>query len=103
MAFPQNVKENLSDVLGIDPRICCLVDVKRWPRLLKPMEHLLPMQLTEANVVLMNKTDLVSGEELSSVRESVESFCGADTRIYEVSLVSGIDAGILGDILGIGE
>lgn len=99
MAFPQNVKENLVDVLGIDPRICCLVDAKRWNRLLRPMEHLLPLQLKEADTVLINKTDLVSEEELASVHDSVMSFCGPQTKIFHVSLIDGIDKGILSEIL----
>ena len=100
MAFPQNVKENLHDALEIDPRICCLVDAKRWMRLLKPMEHLLPFQLKEADTVLINKTDLVSEEELAAVHESVQSFCGSKAKIYHVCLAEGIDKEIFSDILG---
>ncbi len=100
MAFPQNVKENLSDALGIDSRICCLADAKRWSRLLRPMEHLLPLQLQEADVVLINKIDLISEEALQAVRESVSGFCGPEAEIFAVSLNSEIDAGILDRILG---
>lgn len=100
MAFPQNVKENLSDTLGIDARICCLVDAKRWPRLLKPMAHLLPLQLKEADVVLINKIDLVDESVLDGVRESAAGFCEPAARIFPVSLNDGIDESILGSILG---
>lgn len=100
MAFPQNVKENLSDTLGIDARICCLVDAKRWPRLLKPMAHLLPMQLKEADAVLINKIDLLDASALAAVRESVAGFCAPETRIFPVSINGGIDEGVLDFILG---
>ena len=100
MAFPQNVKENLAQTLGIDARICCLADAKRWPRLLKPMEHLLPLQLKEADVVLVNKIDLVDAAALDSVRESVTGFCGAETEIFSVSMNSEIGADVLDRILG---
>ena len=100
MAFPQNVKENLSNTLGIDARICCLADAKRWPRLLKPMEHLLPLQLKEADVALINKIDLADAAALDSVRESVTGFCGPKTDIFSVSLNSEIGADILDRILG---
>ena len=103
MAFPQNVKENLADALGIDARVCCLVDAKRWPRLLKPMEHLLPLQLKEADVVLINKIDLVDEEALCSVRESAAGFCGPQAEIFEVSLNSEISTEILDRILGSGN
>ena len=100
MAFPQNVKENLREALGIDARICCLVDAKRWPRLLKPMEHLLPLQLQEADVVLINKIDLIDEDMLRSVRESVTGFCEPEAEIFPVSMNSGIDIQILDRILG---
>ena len=100
MAFPQNVKENLREVLGIDARICCLADAKRWPRLLKPMEHLLPLQLAEADTVLINKTDLVDEAALAAVFESVKSFCPPDAEIFPVSMNSGLNTCIFDRILG---
>ena len=100
MAFPQNVKENLAETLGIDSRICCIVDAKRWPRLLKPLEHLLPLQLKEADVVLLNKIDLIDESALASVRESVAGFCSPDTRTFPVTINGGLDEGILDSILG---
>ena len=100
MAFPQNVKENLAETLGIDSRICCIVDAKRWPRLLKPLEHLLPLQLKEADVVLLNKIDLIDKSALASVRESVAGFCSPDTRTFPVTINGGLDEGILDSILG---
>ena len=100
MAFPQNVKENLADSLGIGARICCLVDAKRWSRLLKPMEHLLPQQLKEADAVLINKIDLIGEDALESVRESVAGFCEPEAEIFPVSMNSEIGACILDRILG---
>ena len=100
MAFPQNVKEHLADSLGMDSRICCLVDAKRWPRLLHAMEQLIPQQLKEADVVLVNKTDLIEAEALQSVRESVSEFCTPETTIVPVSLNQMIDVRIFDRILG---
>ena len=100
MAFPQNVKENLYQALGIKARICCLADAKRWPRLLGAMESLISIQLQEADVVLLNKTDLIGEESLASVRESAAGFCGPGCAIYPVSLQNGIDSAVLDKILG---
>ena len=100
MAFPQNVRENLHDALGVESRICCLVDAKRWPRLLKPMEHLLPQQLKGAETVLINKTDLIDENALRSVRESVTGFCEPEAAIFPVSMNQKVDACILDRILG---
>lgn len=102
MAFPQNVKENLRDSLAMDSRICTLVDAKRWSSLFKPMEHLLPYQLSEADIVLINKTDLVSEDELAVVRKSVAGFCNK-AQIYNVCLNGEIGTDILDSIIGRGE
>ena len=64
------------------------------------MEHLLPLQLQEADVVLMNKIDLVDEAALEAVRESVLGFCEPEARIFPVSMNSALDAGIFDSILG---
>ena len=101
MAFPQNVQDNLRDALGLDSRICCLADAKRWPRLLKPMEHLLPLQLKNADTVLINKTDLIDGDALRSVEESVSGFCER-AKIFKVCLNENVGTDVLDSILGRG-
>ncbi len=100
MAFPQNVKENLTDALGINARICCLVDGKRWQRLLKPMGHLLPLQLNDADTVLINKIDLIDSDTLDFVCASAAEFCKPSVKLFNVSMNSELDVGIFNSILG---
>ncbi len=100
MAFPGTVRENLAEQLGIQARVVCLTDAKRWPRLLNAMGDLLPLQLQGADVVLINKTDLVDEEALQAVRESVAGFTGPDAAIFPVCLNEGVEPAILDRILG---
>ncbi len=42
-------------------------------------------QLEDADVIILNKIDLVGREDLSRVRDRLKSFAGADKTIYETS------------------
>lgn len=87
MAFPDTIRENLEQYLEVPPQVLCLVDAKRWRKLLGPMGHLLPHQLRGAHKVLVNKIDLVSQEELAWIKESIAAF--NDTA--EIEAFSAID------------
>jgi len=74
VAYPHNIKENLQYSLKIDSRIICVADAQRWQRLLRPMGMLVGDQLREADVILMNKIDLVDNKTLGEVDRSLEGF-----------------------------
>lgn len=93
VAFPNNIRENLERYLDEPAQVLCLVDAKRWRKLLGPMAHLLPYQLQGAHKVLINKIDLVSQEELAWIKESIagfndtadlEAFCAIETVPAEI-------------------
>ena len=71
VAFPYNIKENVEGSLGIHCKIVCLTDAQRWKRLFRAMDHLFRYQLMEADVVLVNKIDLVDQEAVDKVIEDV--------------------------------
>lgn len=73
LAFPDSIRDNLEDNLGISCRICCLADAKRWERIVQAMNELVSDQIASADVVLINKVDLVDEETMRSVEESVRS------------------------------
>ena len=99
VAFPQAIKDNLINALRMTPRAVCLVDAQRWMRLLRPMEKLLPFQLKGADVVLINKADLVDEETRQAVKESVSQYSG-DAELVLCSAKDGIDISVLERILG---
>lgn len=74
VAFPDSIRENLQRFLDYPPQVICLVDARRWRKLLGPMEQLLPHQLRGAHKILINKVDLVSEEELAWIRSSIAAF-----------------------------
>lgn len=93
VAFPDNIRSNVERILGFAPQVTCLVDAKRWRKLLGPMEHLLPHQLKGCHKVLINKVDTVSAQELEWIVQSVatfnseaklETFCAVETIPEEI-------------------
>jgi G3E family GTPase len=87
IAYPTNMRENLLDALGLESRICILVDASRWRRLITPMRELLRGQLVGADSVLINKTDKVDEETLAGVERDILEFEPAST-IFRISALS---------------
>ena len=71
VAFPCNIKENLTNALGMECHIVCLADAKRWKRLYNAMDNLLEYQLRDADLILVNKADLVDEATLAEVEEMI--------------------------------
>lgn len=99
VAFPQSIKSNLENSIELPVRVATLADAQRWNKLLRPMEKLLPFQLADANVILLNKCDLVDEETLNSVAESVKSF-NSEAELCLVSAKEGISNEVLDKVLG---
>ena len=76
VAFPCNIKENLTGALGMECRIVCLADAKRWKRLNNAMANLLEYQLRDADLILVNKADLVDEATLAEVMDNVRAYNG---------------------------
>lgn len=72
LAFPSSIRNNIRECLGITCHICCLADAKRWDRIRLAMEQLVYDQLEEADIILVNKIDLVDSETLSKVIGSIK-------------------------------
>ena len=71
VGYPASIQRTIQNVLGLDSKICIIVDPKRWNRIEKPLEQLLSGQFENADVVLINKKDLVDQETLVRVITSV--------------------------------
>ncbi|MDR1901237.1 MAG: hypothetical protein LBQ88_03000, partial [Treponema sp.] len=74
-------------------KICCLADASRWKRMLIPLKNVIEPQLEEADIVLINKTDLVGADVLSEVSDSIKAF-NAEAAIYPISALQPIDTAI---------
>lgn len=74
MAYPSRIKENIREHFQeVECRLLCLVDAKRWRRMQKVPElrQFSCDQLEGADVILVNKCDLVTEEELGETDTSV--------------------------------
>jgi G3E family GTPase len=69
-------------------RVLTVVDAERWPMLLEVVEPLITSQLASADVVAVNKTDVVGGEALATVIEDVRALAG-DAEVLPVSAGTG--------------
>ena len=77
MAFPSSIKKNLQAALGKECKIICLTDAQRWKRLFAAMSHLFRDQILDADVVLVNKADLVDSETIEKVMADVRGLNGS--------------------------
>lgn len=102
VAFPNSIRQNLQESLGIPAQIVCIADAQRWERLVKPLAHLLPLQLEGADLVLLSKSDLVSLEELEAARESICS-CNRQTSLACISTIDGIPKDVFDQIMEWGD
>ncbi len=73
LAFPYMIRKNLRDALGKECKVVCLTDAQRWKRLFAAMEQLLCDQMQGADVVLVNKADLVEQETIDRVTADIRS------------------------------
>ena len=74
IAHPGSMQQTIKKGLGWPAYITTVVDAKRWKRLARAMETMVIGQLEDSSKVLLNKSDLVDGEELELVKESVHSY-----------------------------
>ncbi|KNZ41890.1 GTP-binding protein [Acetobacterium bakii] len=99
VAYPQNIRETINQSMpDIDCVVTCVTDAKRWKRLIRPMEMLLKDQLDAADVILINKADMVDEDTFAEVEASIKTFnneaaffkiCAAqeiDTKVFDVML-----------------
>lgn len=75
VAYPHNIRETITQSMpDVECVVTCVTDAKRWKRLIRPMEMLLKDQLTAADVILINKVDMVDGDTLAEVETSIKTF-----------------------------
>ncbi len=97
VAYPSNIKENL-DAAGYDSKIICVADAKRWKRYIVPMGMLMSLQLEKAEIILLNKTDIASKEEISDCISSISSY-NQTAELIKISASTKIAADIMNEVL----
>ena len=74
MAYPDNIRDVLREEAGKQASILALADAKRWKRVVRAMPQFVISQLKDADVILVNKKDLVSPEEMETVQKEVAGY-----------------------------
>ena len=90
VAYPINMRDNIRSALGVNSRICILVDASRWQRLLIPMNGLLRGQIEGSDIVLINKSDLADEEALQKVEADILGF-EPNAVIRRISALAEVD------------
>ena len=74
MASPDLIRREIRDDLNEPAAILALADAKRWKRVLRAMPDFVESQLRDADVILVNKIDLVDEDELRTVCEQAAAY-----------------------------
>jgi G3E family GTPase len=98
LAFPGSIRANVTEALDLTCRICCLADAKRWSRIMRAMEQLVTDQMESADMILINKIDLVDEETVKEVRESITGI-NDKAVIAEISANGELPVGIFEKVL----
>lgn len=91
VAFPHNIRKTINQSLPeLEVSVTCITDANRWLRLLRPMEMLLEGQLEAADVILVNKIDMVDRLTLCEVEASIRTF-NNQAEFFSISAAQAID------------
>lgn len=71
VAAPGSIAENISKYSGHDVRIVTLVDASRWERIKMALAMLLESQLEPADIICINKVDLVEEPIIDDVERDI--------------------------------
>ncbi len=98
LAIPRQMRDNLEKTMGVHAKICTLVDASRWRRILVPLQNILRQQLADANIIVINKTDLVDDDEMEFINDSLSDF-NCDAKRIVVSASSKIPSEFISALL----
>ena len=101
VACPGNVRDSILEFI---PSIECvrtavLCDAERLPLLVKAIANLAPQQIEDADVLLLNKIDLVDGEKLQAAEALLREY-NAGAPIFRICAKDGIDEAVFAAVTG---
>ena len=99
MATPGSMRDNIERYGDCPVRVVTLVDASRWQRIVRALSILLEGQLECADVVCVNKCDLVDEAQIATVGATVRDM-NAHAPIVHASAISPMSAADLDAIAG---
>jgi len=100
MATPENMADTIMRYGEYPTRIVSLVDASRWQRIKIPLRMLLLAQLEPADVICINKIDLVDDDALALVDADVREI-NATAPLVHVSAQQSLAAETIDVIMGV--
>ncbi|MDK2943110.1 MAG: hypothetical protein PWP56_2623 [Acetobacterium sp.] len=94
VAFPDKIAESLAENLELESRIVTLVDAKRWQRIRVPLANLIEGQLSQAHLILINKTDLIEQAQLEEIKEELGKL-NNQAQIFPISGINPLTEDVL--------
>lgn len=99
VAVPESMREIIERYTGRRVRVCVVADASRWRRMLVPMGVVLGQQLKGADLVCVNKVDLVDEDDTAFAESSVREMA-PDARIVRTSAASALPEEVLASVVG---
>ena len=101
VACPGNVRESILEAIKTVPvvRTVVLCDAERMQLLLKAISSIAPQQIIDADVLLLNKVDLVDEAALAE-NERIIRELNADAPIFRICAKDGVDEAVLAAAVG---
>ncbi len=101
VACPGNVRESILEAFQTVPvvRTAVLCDAERMQLLLKAISCIAPQQIIDADVLLLNKIDLVDEETLAA-DEAVIRELNAEAPIFRICAKDGVDEAVFAAVTG---
>lgn len=99
LAYPGLIRDNLVENLHLETRICVVADVSRWDRLRIPLQNLIVGQIECADVVLLNKCDQATEQELLEIEKDVCTI-NQNAELIRTSALDKVDTAVWRTVLG---
>ena len=99
VATPETIRDSIAKYAGLPVRVATLVDAARWRKIRVALEMLLRNQLEPADVICINKVDLVDADQVAEVEREVREI-NATAPIVHMSATDTAEAADLDMLAG---
>lgn len=84
VAYPDKVNDSLEKYAGIKAKVVCVTDAERWKKLKMVTSHLLIEQVKGADILIINKIDMVTNEEVEAMKVEMNEI-NKEAIVYGIS------------------
>jgi G3E family GTPase len=99
VAYPSQIKETVESNLRVPVQVLAIADAYRWARLKRAMPSLLEAQLDGADMILLNKVDLIDEETAERVVDDLRAI-NKEAPIQKTSGICAVEMKKLDEMIG---